>query len=254
MAGALAAQVVVAAALPAIELAQDQALLEKEPLRFIYTHLHDSIRAELDLLSELVAGLQAAGSAPGYEHRLLELKDKYRFLEQVYKYHSSVEDEVRAAVLSRRWPAPPHCPPAHRSSRTASRSSTPRWMPRSRTSRRPTRSSTRTRCARRRPEKWRPVITGALAARTRPGCALVARLCPSLPGCALIARLCPRCQAVPLAVSSGRWRAWRPKRRAPLPSPRLCLWAALRQGPLPPPRRLLRPSRPLLPHAAGSPV
>lgn len=70
------------------------------PINYIYTHLHDSIRAELDTLAEAVTALQAAGAAnggAGLGEGLRALRDRYHFLEQVYKYHSSVEDEVGAA-------------------------------------------------------------------------------------------------------------------------------------------------------------
>ena len=66
------------------------------PLLFFYTHLHDAIRAELDALSELVLKLESSvGAEKEIEAQLVYLRDRYRFLEQVYKYHSSVEDEVR---------------------------------------------------------------------------------------------------------------------------------------------------------------
>ncbi|KAL4436350.1 hypothetical protein ABPG77_009912 [Micractinium sp. CCAP 211/92] len=67
------------------------------PINYIYTHLHDSIRAELDTLAEAVTALQAAGAASGgagLGEGLRALRERYHFLEQVYKYHSSVEDEV----------------------------------------------------------------------------------------------------------------------------------------------------------------
>jgi len=67
------------------------------PLLFFYTHLHDAIRSELDSLSGSV--LQLEGEKGGVEqiaNQLTRLRSRYRFLEQVYKYHSSVEDEVRA--------------------------------------------------------------------------------------------------------------------------------------------------------------
>lgn len=73
---------------------------EPPPINFIYTHLHDSIRLELDNLGQAVLQLQQVGSnAPAaVSGQLLELKDRYRFLEEVYKHHSSVEDEVSAAA------------------------------------------------------------------------------------------------------------------------------------------------------------
>jgi zinc finger-like protein len=70
------------------------------PLLFFYTHLHDAIRSELDSLSGAV--LQLEGEKGGVEqiaNQLTRLRSRYRFLEQVYKYHSSVEDEVGAVFL-----------------------------------------------------------------------------------------------------------------------------------------------------------
>lgn len=65
------------------------------PINFLYGHLHDSIRTELQNLSTWALQLEAS-SEQDLVHRLLHLKERYHFLEQVYKYHSSVEDEVRA--------------------------------------------------------------------------------------------------------------------------------------------------------------
>lgn len=70
---------------------------EQPPIHFFYTHFHDSIRLELDELAVRMRYLETAGEQ--HLHALLiELTDSYRFLEQVYKYHSSVEDEVRLLV------------------------------------------------------------------------------------------------------------------------------------------------------------
>lgn len=77
------------------------------PLCFIYTHLHDSIRAELDTLAQEVLQLQqssASSGGAGLSQALAALGERYRFLEQVYKYHSSVEDEASCpARRRRRW-------------------------------------------------------------------------------------------------------------------------------------------------------
>jgi hypothetical protein len=67
------------------------------PVLFLYNHLHDAIRAELDALSSTVLALDSASEADEEEQLLLRLKARYRFLEQVYKYHSAVEDEVGGA-------------------------------------------------------------------------------------------------------------------------------------------------------------
>lgn len=64
------------------------------PIHFLYGHLHNSIRAELDNLSNWVLALEA-DNEEDLQQRLQHLKERYHFLEQVYKYHSSVEDEVR---------------------------------------------------------------------------------------------------------------------------------------------------------------
>lgn len=66
-----------------------------EPINFLYWHLHNSIRTELDNLSTWALSLEA-DNEQDLLHRLLHLKERYHFLEQVYKYHSSVEDEVNS--------------------------------------------------------------------------------------------------------------------------------------------------------------
>ncbi|KAL6749646.1 hypothetical protein V8C86DRAFT_973530 [Haematococcus lacustris] len=62
------------------------------PLNYFYSHFHDSIKAELASLVKWVQ--QLSGDGVANESQLLELRERYKFLEQVYKYHSSVEDEV----------------------------------------------------------------------------------------------------------------------------------------------------------------
>ena len=57
------------------------------PINWFYKHFHDALRSELDGLAQIVSNLQP--------NSLLALKERYHFLGQVYKYHSSVEDEVR---------------------------------------------------------------------------------------------------------------------------------------------------------------
>ncbi|KAA6419094.1 MAG: hypothetical protein FRX49_10834 [Trebouxia sp. A1-2] len=63
------------------------------PINFFYSHFHNSIRNELDALSHSVSVLTSAAQEDVHDS-LSALKNRYRFLEQVYKYHSSVEDEV----------------------------------------------------------------------------------------------------------------------------------------------------------------
>ena len=67
------------------------------PINFFYSHFHNSIRNELDTLSQCMSEL-ALASQENVHGRLTVLKNRYRFLEQVYKYHSSVEDEVPFVV------------------------------------------------------------------------------------------------------------------------------------------------------------
>lgn len=144
------------------------------PINFIYAHFHNAIRAELDALAALVRSLEAPGDA-GIEGRLQELKDSYRFLEQVYKYHSAVEDEVRrcgsgGALLpcrvdvarpGYRWRGPyGSATGAHVYASPPARWSTPFWTPRSATSLWPTAWSIKTRC---------------VAARAPPGLACLRR-------------------------------------------------------------------------------
>lgn len=74
------------------------------PIQFIYTHLHDAIRAELDFLGQQVLALEPAldGNAnTALEHSLTLLKTRYKFLTNIYKYHSSVEDEVRTTPTTK---------------------------------------------------------------------------------------------------------------------------------------------------------
>lgn len=85
------------------------------PVLFLYSHLHDAIRGELDALSSLVLSLDSCGEG-GVLGVLLRLKERYRFLEQVYKYHSAVEDEVRRIASAN------SCAAARRRRRCAGRS------------------------------------------------------------------------------------------------------------------------------------
>lgn len=65
------------------------------PLNFFYKNLHDAIRSELDSLAQSVLKLEVIPAGVDSQiSELSHLRDRYRFLEQVYKYHSSVEDEV----------------------------------------------------------------------------------------------------------------------------------------------------------------
>jgi hypothetical protein len=68
------------------------------PLNFFYTHFHNSMKSELEALANFITALNVE-SKVGLQAKLLELRGRYRFLEQVYKYHSSVEDEVTKCRL-----------------------------------------------------------------------------------------------------------------------------------------------------------
>lgn len=66
---------------------------ECPPINLIYSHYHNAVRAELDRLSENASELEKV-SAGKVGDRLIALRTQCRFLEKIYKYHSSVEDEV----------------------------------------------------------------------------------------------------------------------------------------------------------------
>ncbi len=65
------------------------------PLNFFYSHFHNSIKNELKALGAWVAQLERV-QQDALLPKLQELRERYKFLEQIYKYHSSVEDEVRS--------------------------------------------------------------------------------------------------------------------------------------------------------------
>lgn len=78
------------------------------PINFFYTHFHNAIRGELESLAKWVRDLEPAATGPAQQSdvlgaKLQELRERYRFLEQIYKYHSSVEDEVGAVWLPSSW-------------------------------------------------------------------------------------------------------------------------------------------------------
>eukprot|EP00884_Botryococcus_braunii_P013452 jgi/Botrbrau1/22107/Bobra.0206s0033.1 len=64
------------------------------PVNFIYRSFHDSIRSELESLLERVLALEPTSPSDGLVATLERLRERYRFLEQVYKCHSTLEDEV----------------------------------------------------------------------------------------------------------------------------------------------------------------
>lgn len=63
------------------------------PINFFYSHFHNAIKNELNILYDIVQTLTQE-SASSIATILTQLKERYSFLEQVYKYHSDVEDEV----------------------------------------------------------------------------------------------------------------------------------------------------------------
>ena len=74
------------------------------PLLLFYVQLHDAIRRELSsiigvALSLERISLESGGDLSEIESSVLKLKERYKFLEQVYKYHSSIEDEVLYPAL-----------------------------------------------------------------------------------------------------------------------------------------------------------
>lgn len=66
------------------------------PIRFLYTYLHEAIRRELSSLTALLSEL--CDGSRGDWPKVLR---RYAFLKNVYKYHSSAEDEVSWLVLSK---------------------------------------------------------------------------------------------------------------------------------------------------------
>lgn len=80
------------------------------PIDFFYRHFHNSIRDELHILAGWVLSLDVCVDSE-VSAKLTDLKARYKFLEQVYKYHSHVEDEVGTPRYLR---IPVHAPLAPR--------------------------------------------------------------------------------------------------------------------------------------------
>lgn len=74
---------------------------EGAPCNFFYLHLHDAIRAELLVLEAAVKELLREEQPDGLNEGLAALQERYIFLVQIFKYHSSVEDEVRRVLETR---------------------------------------------------------------------------------------------------------------------------------------------------------
>jgi hypothetical protein len=64
------------------------------PVNFVYLHVHNAIRSELVSLEAGVKDLVSETNGEALTTKLAALKERYTFLERIYKYHSSVEDEV----------------------------------------------------------------------------------------------------------------------------------------------------------------
>ncbi len=79
------------------------------PINVLYKHFHDAIRAELVSLETALGKLDTATVSGTLSADLLALKDRYVFLQQIYGYHSNVEDEVRPCLppvysrMCKRW-------------------------------------------------------------------------------------------------------------------------------------------------------
>ena len=61
-------------------------------MHFLYLNFHDAIRSELEDVQNDARSLLAPDQQ--VHEKLIGLRDRVRFLEQVHSYHSSVEDEV----------------------------------------------------------------------------------------------------------------------------------------------------------------
>ena len=71
------------------------------PINFVYRHLHDALRGELDRLADLVHSIEQRAGTEDVTQSLHVLRERYHLLVQVNRYHSSVEDEVRTRTLQR---------------------------------------------------------------------------------------------------------------------------------------------------------
>ena len=67
---------------------------DSDPVNFVYLHVHNAIRQELLALEAGVKELLSELEDDALLGKLAALKERYTFLERIYKYHSSVEDEV----------------------------------------------------------------------------------------------------------------------------------------------------------------
>ncbi len=73
----------------------------QQPLTLFYKHLHDAIREELGVIMNLASDFLSRDSSGSAEYlsAVSILRKKNHFLEFVYKYHSTIEDEVLYPVL-----------------------------------------------------------------------------------------------------------------------------------------------------------
>ena len=77
-----------------------------QPLALFYVQLHDAIRDELGVIINLASDFLSADDVGGnvgdnteYKSAVSILRTKYHYLEFVYKYHSTIEDEVLYPAL-----------------------------------------------------------------------------------------------------------------------------------------------------------
>ncbi len=64
------------------------------PVNFVYLHVHNAIRDELLVLEAGVKDLLRQEQPEQLQAEVSALRERYTFLERIYKYHSSVEDEA----------------------------------------------------------------------------------------------------------------------------------------------------------------
>lgn len=95
-AAAIALHAVLATQQPAshIPAADEAAPPDGAPVNFVYLHVHNAIREALVSLEAGVKELLSETDGEALALKLAALKERYTFLERIYKYHSSVEDEV----------------------------------------------------------------------------------------------------------------------------------------------------------------
>jgi len=92
MASALASSQALTGAAAAPAAAGGEA--EYPPINFVYKHLHDAMRAELESIAALMASLEASAQEEAVVQQLETIQARFQLLGQINRYHSCVEDEV----------------------------------------------------------------------------------------------------------------------------------------------------------------